>query len=46
MVVVGGVIPALGHGGAQMEVGRPHLPPHHLQVVCLHTIVLWKRSVV
>lgn len=40
--VVGGVLSALRHGAAQVVVRRSHLPHQSLQVVRLHTIVLFK----
>lgn len=43
LVVVGGILPALGNGGAQVVVRCSHLPHDSLQVVGLHTVVLGKR---
>lgn len=40
LVVVGGVLPALRHGGAQAVVRRSHLGHQTLQVVRLHAVVL------
>lgn len=43
LVVVGGILPALRHGGAQAVVRCSHIPHDGLQVVGLHAVVLWKR---
>lgn len=42
--VVGGVLPALRHGAAQVVVRCSHLPHQSLQVVRLHAIVLLKKD--
>lgn len=44
LVVVGGVLPALRHGGAQAVVRRSHLGHQTLQVVRLHAVVLQREN--